>query len=106
MLADAATRSLTERGKLPELPAYAAEPLMASPPGVDRLMGKLGAFQQKMNTGVEAVNKVINGPQAPPQAFYQPDQLLNFVAGPMGQVLVYRYEASRKLLRLHLQPLR
>ncbi|MDO7844746.1 hypothetical protein Q5H92_00135 [Hymenobacter sp. M29] len=101
-----ATRALTETEKLPELPAYAAAPPMATSPAVDRLTGRLAALQQKLNTGVEAVNKVVNGEQAPPTVYYQPDQLANFVVGPRGQVLVYRYEASRKMLRYQLQPLK
>jgi hypothetical protein len=101
-----ATRALTEAEKLPELPAYSATPPMASSPAMDRLTSRLNSLQQKMSTGVEAVNKVMNGEQAPPPVYYQPDQLANFVVGPRGQVLVYRYEASRKMLRYQLQPLR
>ncbi|WBO86702.1 hypothetical protein [Hymenobacter yonginensis] len=101
-----ATRALTEAEKLPELPAYSATPPMASSPALDRLTGRLGSLQQKLNTGVEAVNKAVNGPQGPPVVNYQPDQLANFVVGPRGQVLVYRYEISRKMLRYQLQPLK
>lgn len=101
-----ATRALTEVAKLPELPAYAAAPPMASSPAMDRLTSRLESLQQKLNTGVEAVAKVIDGPQAPAQVYYQPDQLANFVVGPAGQVLLYRYEASRKMLRLQVQPLK
>ncbi|HEX8326614.1 MAG TPA: hypothetical protein VF629_03660 [Hymenobacter sp.] len=101
-----ATRALTEAEKLPELPAYAATPPMASSPALDRLTGRLASLQQKLNTGVEVVNKAVNGEQAPAVVNYQADQLSNFVVGPRGQVLVFRYEASRKMLRYQLQPLK
>jgi hypothetical protein len=110
VLADAPTRSAarttTSFEKLPELPAYTTERPMASSPAVDRFTSKLMALGDKMNSKVEAIDKVINGPQAPVMATYQPDQLTNFVVGPPGQVLVYRYEPSRKMLRMQVQPLK
>ncbi len=109
-LADAparsASRATTSLDKLPDLPAYNAERPMASTPGMDRMLGRLTSLQQKMNTVVETAYTAVNGPQAPVVATYQPDQLVSFVAGPPGQVLVYRYEPSRKLLRLQVQPLK
>lgn len=109
-LADAPARSAlrapTSLDKLPELPAYNAERPMASTPGMDRMLGRLSSLQQKMNNVVETAYTAVNGPQAPVVPTYQPDQLLSFVAGPPGQVLVYRYEPSRKLLRLQVQPLK
>ena len=73
---------------------------------MDRMLGRLTSLQQKMNAGVEAAYTAVNGPQAPVIATYQGDQLLNFVVGPPGQLLVYRYEPSRKLLRIEAQPLK
>ncbi len=109
-LADAparsASRAATSLAKLPDLPAYNAERPMASTPGMDRMLGRLTSLQQKMNTAVETAYTAVNGPQAPVVPTYQPDQLLSFVAGPPGQILVYRYEPSRKLLRLQVQPLK
>lgn len=109
-LADAparsATRATTGLTKLPDLPAYNAEKPMASTPGMDRMLGRLTSLQQKMNTAVETAYTAVNGPQAPVVPTYQPDQLLSFVAGPPGQILVYRYEPSRKMLRLQVQPLK
>lgn len=104
--ARSAARAATTLDKLPELPAYTTEKPLASTPGMDRMLGRLTSLQQKMNAGVEAAYTAVNGPQAPVMATYQPDQLLNFVVGPPGQLLVYRYEPSRKLLRIEAQPLR
>ncbi len=104
--ARSASRALTEIETLPPLPVYSATPAMASSPAMDRLTGRLAALQQRLNTGAEAVIKTVNGAQGPPVVSYQPDQLANFVAGPRGQVLVYRYEASRKMLRYQLQQLK
>lgn len=109
-LADAPARSAiranTGLDKLPDLPNPNAERPMASTPGMDRMLGRLTSLQQKMNNVVETAYTAVNGPQAPVVPTYQPDQLLSFVAGPPGQVLVYRYEPSRKLLRLQVQPLK
>lgn len=109
-LADAPARSArrapTSFDKLPDLPAYNAERPMASTPGMDRMLGRLTSLQQKMNTVVETAYTAVNGPQAPVEATYQPDQLVSFVAGPPGQVLVYRYEPGRKMLRLQVRPLK
>lgn len=104
--ARSAVRAATALDKLPDLPAYNAEKPMASTPGMDRMLGRLTSLQQKMNAGVEAAYTAVNGPQAPVIATYQGDQLLNFVVGPPGQLLVYRYEPSRKMLRLEAQPLK
>lgn len=104
--ARSAARAATALDKLPDLPAYTAEKPPASTPGMDRMLGRLTSLQQKMNAGVEAAYTAVNGPQAPALATYQSDQLLNFVVGPPGQLLVYRYEPSRKLLRLAAQPLK
>lgn len=108
-LADAparsARRAATGLAKLPDLPNPNAERPMASTPGMDRMLGRLTSLQQKMNNVVETAYTAVNGPQAPVVPTYQPDQLLSFVTGPPGQVLVYRYEPSRKLLRLQVQPL-
>lgn len=107
--ARSAARAATAFEKLPELPAYTTEPPMASSPAVDRFTSKLMALGEKMNSGIEAVNKVIPiaGPAAVPAVpTYQPDQLASFVVGPPGQALVYRYEPSRKMLRMQVQPLK
>ena len=104
--ARSAARASTALDKLPDLPAYTTEKPMASTPGMDRMLGRLNNLQQKMNAGVEAAYTAVNGPQAPIMATYQSDQLLNFVVGPPGQLLVYRYEPSRKLLRIKTQPLK
>jgi hypothetical protein len=76
------------------------------------VQGQLPFFKVWANHGwpfqqsVEAVSKVVNGEQAPPPVYYQPNQLANFVVGPRGQVLVNRYKACRTMLRYRLQPLR
>ena len=104
--ARSATRASTALAPLPELPAYTAEPPMTRSASVDRLTGKLASLQQKLGTAAETVDKVVNGPQAPPLVVYQEDQLNHFVVGPPGQVLVYRYEPTRKMLRFELQLLK
>jgi hypothetical protein len=101
-----AVRGTTSLEALPELPAYTTETPMASSPAVDRLTGKIMGMQQKLGAVVETADKIVNGTPPPTPVYYQPDQLSNFVVGPPGQVLVYRYEPSRKMLRYQLQTLK
>ena len=101
-----AARGVTGLEALPELPVYTTETPMARSAAVDRFTEKMMGMQQKLGTAVVAADKIINGTPPPTPVYYQPDQLNNFVAGPPGQVLVYRYEPSRKMLRLRMQALK
>ncbi|GAA4371361.1 hypothetical protein GCM10023185_46760 [Hymenobacter saemangeumensis] len=101
-----ATRATTSIEALPELPVYTTETPMARSAAVDRFSGKIMGMQQKLGTVVQAADKVVNGTPPPTPVYYRPDQLANFVVGPPGQVLVYRYEPGRKMLRYSLQPMK